>query len=70
MGFHGFSPASLILTLLIVVLLFGTRKLRDAGKDIGEAVKNFREGLNGTTPTAAMTEIEKPATKIKEATPE
>lgn len=42
---HGFSFGSLLLTFLIVVLLFGTKKLRDIGGDLGEAVKNFRKGM-------------------------
>jgi sec-independent protein translocase protein TatA len=47
MGFAGMRPGSLILILLIIMLLFGTRKLRDIGGDLGAAVKSFREGLQG-----------------------
>jgi len=34
-----------ILTIVIVILLFGTKKLRTLGQDLGNAVKSFREGL-------------------------
>ncbi|MDR2689054.1 MAG: Sec-independent protein translocase subunit TatA [Azoarcus sp.] len=34
-----------VLVLLIVVLVFGTRKLRNIGQDLGGAVKGFKEGL-------------------------
>ena len=44
MGFHG-SIGSLLLILVIAVLLFGTKKLRHIGEDIGAAVKSFRKGL-------------------------
>ncbi|MCO6505600.1 MAG: Sec-independent protein translocase subunit TatA [Snodgrassella sp.] len=32
--------------LLIVVLIFGTKKLRNIGKDLGGAVHDFKQGLN------------------------
>ncbi|MDR2788246.1 MAG: Sec-independent protein translocase subunit TatA [Candidatus Accumulibacter sp.] len=34
-----------LIVLLVVVLVFGTRKLRNIGEDLGSAVKGFREGL-------------------------
>lgn len=34
------------LVLLIVVLVFGTKKLRNLGKDLGGAVHDFKQGLN------------------------
>ena len=35
-----------LLVLIIVVLVFGTKKLRNVGKDLGTAVHDFKEGLN------------------------
>lgn len=35
-----------LLVLLIVVLIFGTKKLRNMGKDLGGAVHDFKQGLN------------------------
>ena len=46
MGLGGISPLSLLLILLIVVALFGTKKLKSLGSDLGAAVKNFRQALN------------------------
>lgn len=34
------------MVLLIVVLIFGTKKLRNVGKDLGNAVHDFKKGLN------------------------
>ncbi len=48
MGLGGTSIGSLILIFLIIVLLFGTKKIRDIGEDLGHAVRNFRKGLQGT----------------------
>jgi sec-independent protein translocase protein TatA len=41
------SPGSLLLTFLIVLVLFGTKKLRSIGEDLGHAVRGFRKALNG-----------------------
>ncbi|MBI1195297.1 MAG: Sec-independent protein translocase subunit TatA [Gammaproteobacteria bacterium] len=42
----GISVWQLLIVLLIVVLLFGTKKLRSIGKDMGGAVKGFREAMD------------------------
>ncbi|GAB4421633.1 MAG: hypothetical protein OHK0054_12340 [Sideroxydans sp.] len=36
-----------LIVLLIVVLIFGTKKLRNIGQDLGGAVKGFKDGLRG-----------------------
>lgn len=41
----GLSPAHLILILVVVVLVFGTSKLKNMGKDLGGAVKGFKEAM-------------------------
>lgn len=46
MGLGGISPGSLLLVLLIVVLVFGTKKLSALGEDLGKAVKGFRKGVS------------------------
>lgn len=56
MGFGGISPGSLVLILLICVLLFGTKKLSGIGKDLGDALKGFREGLNNDSDTKVKSE--------------
>jgi sec-independent protein translocase protein TatA len=45
MGFGGISPWSLLLILLIVVLLFGTKRLKSVGGDLGGAIKNFKKSM-------------------------
>ncbi len=44
-----FTPGNLLLTTIIVLLLVGTKKIRHAGEDIGMAIKNFREAMQGKT---------------------
>lgn len=40
-----FSIGHWLIVLLIVVLIFGTKKLRNIGGDLGGAVKEFKKGL-------------------------
>ena len=39
----GISPWSILLILIIVVVLFGTKKLRNVGADLGSAIKSFKK---------------------------
>ncbi len=41
----GISPFQLGIILLIVILVFGTKKLRNMGGDLGGAIKNFKKGI-------------------------
>ncbi len=41
----GISIWQLLIILLIVVVLFGTKKLRNIGGDLGSAIKNFRTSM-------------------------
>lgn len=41
-----FSIWHWLVVLVIVVLVFGTKKLRNVGKDLGGAVHDFKQGLN------------------------
>lgn len=40
------SPGSLLLILVIVLVIFGTKRLRSLGTDLGGAVKGFRSAMN------------------------
>jgi len=40
-----FSLWHWLVVLLIVVLVFGTKRLKNVGKDVGEAVKGFKDGM-------------------------
>ena len=42
----GISVTSLLLILGIVILLFGTRKLKNLGGDLGSAIKSFKKSVN------------------------
>ncbi|MCC5862655.1 MAG: twin-arginine translocase TatA/TatE family subunit [Gammaproteobacteria bacterium] len=46
MGISGISLWQLLIVLLIVVLIFGTKKLKGMGGDLGSAVKSFRKAMD------------------------
>jgi sec-independent protein translocase protein TatA len=55
-----FSIWHWLIVLVIVMLVFGTKKLGNMGSDIGKAVKGFKDGVKGdeekpTTPVAPST---------------
>jgi sec-independent protein translocase protein TatA len=59
-----FSIWHWLIVLLVVVLIFGTKKLRNMGADLGGAVKGFKDGMKsgseaagGTPDAAAPTQV-------------
>ena len=65
MGFGGISVWQLLIVLAIVVLIFGTKKLRGMGGDFGGAIKNFKSAMND--PKQDDTADDKPAEQISSA---
>jgi sec-independent protein translocase protein TatA len=69
----GISAWQILIILLIVILLFGTKKLRSLGTDLGEAVKGFKKGIEnasdsgaGDSETAARAMEHKAASEARE----
>ena len=46
MGIGGISPVQLIIILVIVLAIFGTKRLSSLGSDLGKSVKGFRKAMN------------------------
>jgi sec-independent protein translocase protein TatA len=44
-----FTPTHLIVIAVVVLVLFGGKKLPELGKGLGEGYRGFRDGLKGTT---------------------
>ncbi|RZQ56976.1 twin-arginine translocase TatA/TatE family subunit [Pseudidiomarina tainanensis] len=49
MGFGGMSMVQLGVLLVIVILLFGSKKLRTLGSDLGSAIKGFKSSITDET---------------------
>jgi len=52
----GISPIQIGIILLIVILIFGTKKLKNVGSDLGEAVKGFKKGIKDEDKTEQLSE--------------
>jgi sec-independent protein translocase protein TatA len=46
MGFGGISIWQLLIVLVIVLLLFGTKRLKNIGSDLGSAIKGFKRSMS------------------------
>lgn len=59
MGIGGISVWQLLIVLAIVIMLFGTKRLRTLGSDLGSAVKGFKKSMqDDDTPTEEQPEDE------------
>lgn len=52
MGLGGISIWQLLIILVIVVMLFGTKRLRNLGGDLGGAIKGFKQSMKDEGETA------------------
>ncbi|WP_460145814.1 twin-arginine translocase TatA/TatE family subunit [Pseudomonas sp. S2_A02] len=50
MGLGGFSTGKLLIILLIVIMLFGTRRLKGLGSDLGDTIRGFRKSMGDDKP--------------------
>jgi sec-independent protein translocase protein TatA len=55
----GISIPQLLIILLITALLFGTKKLRGIGSDLGEALKGFKKAVKEDDPKTDLAEANK-----------
>ncbi len=60
MGFGGIGIWQLLIVLVIVLLLFGTKRLKNIGSDLGNAVKGFKGAMSGSEKEAKKVEAETP----------
>jgi sec-independent protein translocase protein TatA len=60
-----FSIWHWLIVLVIVLLIFGTKKLRNIGADLGGAVKGFKDGMKTDEPAKPSGEITSQGTTIE-----
>ena len=51
-----FSIWHWLIVLVVIVLIFGTKKLGNVGSDLGKAVKGFKDGVKGEEEKSAATD--------------
>jgi sec-independent protein translocase protein TatA len=64
MGIGGISVWQLLIILAIVIMLFGTKRLRTLGGDLGSAVKGFKKSMSDDEPEKASEEDDNAATEL------
>ena len=57
----GLSIWHWLIVLVVVVLIFGTKKLRNVGQDLGGAVQGFKEGMKSAETDAPAAPAEPPS---------
>ncbi len=66
-----FQPMHLLVILIIVLLIFGPKKLGDLGKGLGEGIRNFKSSMNeGNKPDTTTTTTTTTPTPPTTAPPE
>jgi sec-independent protein translocase protein TatA len=66
----GFGWQELLIILIIVALIFGTKKLRGIGSDLGGAVKGFKDSVTTDENNSAENSAEKTADSADESAAE
>jgi sec-independent protein translocase protein TatA len=56
-----FSPRHLLIILVVVLLVFGTKKLRNIGADLGAAVRGFKKGMSDPEQDEQLAQKQLPA---------
>lgn len=69
MGIGGISIGKFLIILLIVIMLFGTKRLRGLGADIGDAIKGLRKSMESDD-TSAVEAPTEPTVDVLSHTPQ
>ena len=64
MGIGGISVWQLLIILLIVIMLFGTKRLKNLGGDLGSAVKGFRKSMTDDDPASTDDKSESSSSEL------
>ncbi|KPQ26368.1 MAG: sec-independent protein translocase protein TatA [Halomonas sp. HL-48] len=65
----GISIWQLLIVLGIIILVFGTKKLRNVGSDLGGAVKGFKKAVHEEDKDADKKDDEQPQAKVRHDEP-
>lgn len=69
MGIGGISVWQLLIILAILIMIFGTKKLRNIGGDLGGAVKGFKKAMNEPTENDTTTDTSTQTKETADADP-
>ncbi|MBM4208076.1 MAG: twin-arginine translocase TatA/TatE family subunit [Gammaproteobacteria bacterium] len=55
----GISVTKLLIVLAIIIVIFGTKRLKDVGGDLGEAIKSFKKAVKDEETPAKTDTVDK-----------
>jgi sec-independent protein translocase protein TatA len=55
------NPIHIAFVLVLLLLVFGAKRLPEMGKSLGEGLRGFKDSISGETPTAHLAEAHAPA---------
>jgi sec-independent protein translocase protein TatA len=64
-----FSPIHWLIVLAVILLLFGGRKIPELAKGLGEGIRNFKDGMAGTSHTPPPPPVAQPPVAAPPVTP-
>jgi sec-independent protein translocase protein TatA len=67
MGLGGISLWQLLIVLVIVIVIFGTKRLSSIGTDLGGAVKGFRKSMSDADKDEDAAQLNKPDAEFSES---
>ena len=51
------NPIHLLMVLVVVMLLFGAKRLPEVGRSLGDGLRGFKESVSGQEPAGSATEL-------------
>ncbi|MBK9493573.1 MAG: Sec-independent protein translocase protein TatA [Alphaproteobacteria bacterium ADurb.BinA280] len=63
----GLSIWHWVIVLIVVLLVFGTKKLRNAGGDLGAAIKNFKQGMRDESEPEKLSSESRESESVKDS---
>jgi len=56
------NPVHILILLIVLLLVFGAKRLPDIGRSLGDGMRGFKDSLSGTSPPASLTAAAQPQT--------
>jgi sec-independent protein translocase protein TatA len=63
------NPIHILLLLIVLLLVFGAKRLPEMGRSLGDGMRGFKESLNGSRPHDSLSAVQTPETALTVAPP-
>jgi sec-independent protein translocase protein TatA len=63
------NPIHILLLLIVLLLVFGAKRLPEIGRSLGDGMRGFKESLSGTSLHDSLSAVQVPATELTAAPP-